>query len=116
MKLIEVQPDVTFEVAQPNGMKAPQTFKFKDFLVEALDIYAPIGKSLRMMRQANRIVDVIETSNGHLALEDADYAVLRGALHLDDEAGAFNPILRRLEPFFAAVESAEDTKNSGAEK
>lgn len=79
------------------------THEFKKFLVEAIDLHQPAGRTIKMIRQAAKIVDVIEGSNGTIKLEDADYELLKSAL----DSVAWNPaVARRLLPFFDAVEGA----------
>lgn len=83
----------------------------KSFLVDALDAYVPAGKSVKMLRQVAKIVGVIDGSNGHISLEDADYDVVKASLHFEGDAGSWNPRMgRRVLSFFDAVESAEVVK------
>jgi len=107
MKIIETKPDV--KVPGPAG---DRVVNFKEFLKESLDLYQPIGKSRKMMRQANKIEDAIDAGNGTIKLEDADYDVLKAALHVDDDTADWNPVLRRLERegWFDAVANAQDVK------
>ena len=105
-KVIEVKPDV---LNVPMG-PVKVTLKFKDFLISSIDSYGPVGKSRKMMRQANKIEDAINAGNGTIVLEDSDYELLVAALHIKDEVADFNPTLRRLERegWFLAVENAQE--------
>jgi len=57
------------------------TFKSKRVLKEVLEL-PPQGCTISAMRQRIKIMDLIETTEGdQLALEDADYELLKGQFH-----------------------------------
>lgn len=97
-KIIECPPNVQFE---------DRSESFASFLTNAMDLYAPNGKGIKQIRQAVKIMGIVEQANGTLTLEDADYEVVKAAV----ESCAWKPqFARKALPFFEAVEAAKDAK------
>lgn len=107
-RIIDCPQDIEFEVS---GVDAK--LSFKEFLTAALNQYEPFGQGISNMRQAAKIFDLVDSMNGTLALEDADFKVVEAAA----EKAKFNPAVGRyLVGFHEAISKSQDVKLTTAEK
>jgi len=112
MKIIDAPSPVVFEAKDDKGNAVVQEFPFKKFLQTSVESYEPAGKGIRMIRQADKILNAIEGMDGHLTLEDEEFNVLKAAV----EAMPWKPpAARKFIPFYEAVEKAQ-TATSPTEK
>lgn len=96
--------DIPKAIRLPDG---PSENTFPDFLIQAMDAYAPSGKGLAQVRQACKIMDKIDAMDGHLILEDAEFTTLKAAV----DTVQFPPKAARMcISFYEAVEAAKDPK------
>jgi hypothetical protein len=92
-----VVPSISGETGEP--------ISFSAFLFVAIDQHNPFGKGIQGIRQANKIAAAIESANGELVLEDADFAALKQAV----ETAQFNPrVARHVVAFFEAFHQRSD--------
>jgi len=98
MKLVKVPDPVKVE-----GVKE---IPFKEWLVTHMDSFEGV-KTPSQVRQAAKIVDVIEKSNGEIAFEDADYEVMKAAIQ---KTPYFPKIARQLVGYYDAFDKAEEVK------
>jgi len=103
VKVIDIPATIK---TKPAGAAPEMEISFKDWLVKHLDVYQEI-KTVSQIRQASKIVDAIEAANGTLALEDADFAVLKGAVEKPFYVPGIN---RQLLPYYDAMDKAQDIK------
>jgi hypothetical protein len=98
LKIITVPADITVKFADGD-----KTYSLKEVLTTQLDMYAEI-KSASMVRQAQKVLAAIETGTGTIALEDADYDLLKAACQK-----ILYPfkVSKSILPFYEAVESAQ---------
>lgn len=102
MKIITVPADVVFKL---DGKPVEGSVSFKQFLIQHIDAYGET-KTVSQLRQASKIIDKIEASNGTLSLEDSEYLIVKGAC----EKPVFRPGLgRQMLPYYDAVEQAKET-------
>jgi len=94
--------DILEEVERP--------FTFSQFLIGACEGYKAFATGLKMARQYNKIMDIVESINNKksVQLEDDDFGVVKAAV----EAASWTTpsINRSCIPFYEAVENAEDVK------
>ena len=101
MKVVTVPADITVK-----GVQKEETIPFKDFLVHHLDNFEGI-KTPSQVRQAGKIVGTIEAANGTIALEDAEYEILKSALQ---SIKYFPKVARQLVAYWDAFDKAEEVK------
>jgi len=83
---------------------ASSEIDFKEFLLLCMDQHEPFGKGFAGIRQAHKIALAIESANGEIEMEDADYQALRSAV----EGAKLNPaVARQLLSFYDEVEAAK---------
>jgi SHS2 domain-containing protein len=98
MKIITVPADVKVKDQAGNE----KDFAFKDALKAHLDSYVEL-KTVSQVREASKIIDKIDASNGTISLEDAEYAIVKAAC----AKVIYIPfITRHLLSFYDAVEGA----------
>lgn len=79
---------------------------FKKWLVFHLDSYEAV-RTPTQIRQAAKIVGLIEEANGTIAFEDADLEVVKGALQKTPYAPR---VSRQLLGYYDAIDKAEEVK------
>ena len=97
------------DVPEPVKLNGKDDFKFAEFLEAALDMYEPLGKGIKSIKQAVKIHTILEAMNGEktLRLEDADFEVVKAAV----DAGKWLPKAARLMlPYFEALEAPQNVK------
>lgn len=99
MRKIQLLPDVICEEVRGGSSV---TVSMKHFLIDALDMYAPSGRGVKMIRQAIKIINAIEEAKDELKLEDTEFDVLKAAV---DQCPSKPRIARALLPFYEAIES-----------
>lgn len=105
MKIITVPADVVITFTTQHGDK-DEALPFKKVLVHQMDTFDQV-KTRAQIRQAEKIVKVIEESNGTISLEDADFNILNDACR----EFRFNAYInRRLVSYIDALEKAEEVK------
>ncbi len=97
MRLIKVPDEVKVK-----GKDADLPFPFKDVLKAHLDSYVEL-KTISQIRDAAKIIDKIEASNGHISLEDAQYEILKAACAKNIYAPF---VTRSLLSYYDAIEQA----------
>lgn len=76
-------------------------YTFKKFLMDAMDQYKPFGSGIKNIRQAVKIADLIEESEGELEFEDNDYEELKKAV----EVAEWRPgVARQLLSYYEALD------------
>jgi len=108
MKVIEVPADITINLMDERGTKTSKPAKFKEWAENVIDFYSEV-KTMKQVRQVQKIVDAIGAGNGKVEMEDADYDLLKAAV--DASAGKLPPfIVRQQLPFVDAVDKAVEVK------
>ena len=87
-----------------NGKETDRTFK--EFVIDAVDGCPEVfGRGTKMIRQANKIVGLVEKASGELILENSEYDSLTKALTLGPfRVGPTRQVIR----FIDAIEEAEE--------
>lgn len=102
MKIVEVPGDIVVHLRSGTG-QIEDRVAFKRFLVHQMDSFEGIT-TREQVRQADKIVKLIESSNGSISFEDADYSLVNDAcaqLRWVPEAK------RQLIPFLDALEKPQ---------
>ncbi len=100
MRLIKPPADVKVKI----GEESSDLFTFKKVLIDQIDNYGET-KTVSQLRQAAKIIDKIETGNGTIHLEDAEYEIVKAAC----SKIVYKPVLaRQLLSYCDSVESAEE--------
>ena len=100
MRIITIP--ATVELKDVKGDPLP----FKKWLIFNLDTYEAV-RTPSMVRQAAKIVGIIEDAKETISLEDAQYDTVNGSLQKSNYA----PIIsRQLLSYYDAVEKAEEIK------
>lgn len=106
-----MKPEIPMEVPAPikvklgklkDGSDFTEEITFKKFLTDVVDSYTESAKLPKQIRQREKVIRVIEASNGHLQFEDADFELVKGAV----EAGGvpYQPVIsRQLVPYLDAL-------------
>lgn len=105
MKIVDVPGDVTLEILTQQGV-VKEAIPFKKFLVHQLDTFEGI-KTRDQIRQVDKIVKLIEGSNGSIAFEDADYSVVDDACR---ELRYVPEAKRQMIPYLDALESVQSAQ------
>lgn len=101
MKVIEVPGTVEPKAFDAKG--TPKTVSFKEFLNLHLDTYGG-AKTPKQIRQLAKVFDIIEKSDGHIELEDADYDLVKAACEDVKYVAGF---ARQLIPYYDAIDKAQ---------
>jgi hypothetical protein len=108
MKIIEIPADVAIKLKRQNGEDFTEPAKFSTWAENIIDFYSE-AKTLKQVRQVQKIVDALKSANGTMQLEDADYELLKAAI--DAYPSKLPPfIVRQHLPFIDAVEKAQEVK------
>lgn len=108
MKVIEIPKPLTLKLKTQTG-EITQESKFPEWASNMVDFYGEGVKTIKQVRQVQKIVDALDASNGTVSLEDADYDLLKAAL--EAYPGKISPhVLRQHLPFIDAIEAAQDVK------
>jgi len=103
MKSITIPDPVT--IPAKTG-RAEATVSFYQFVEHAIDQFPEFQKPVSSLYQAGKILNAVETANGSVMLEGADYTKLKKAV----DARAQIPSIARYEkPFYEAIDNAEET-------
>lgn len=102
MKVVDVPGDIVIQLRTATGKMEERT-PFKKFLVHQLDTFDGV-KTREQVRQADKIVKLIESSNGSISFEDADYALVNDACA---ELRWMAEAKRQLIPFLDALEKPQ---------
>src|SRR5689334_23139506 len=101
MRIVTIPPPVN---AKPVGNGPSEEISFKKFVMVHLDSYSAI-KTWVQIRQAGKIADKLEQGTESVALEDAEYDILKGAL---GEIKYLPGVARQLIAFYDAFEGAQE--------
>ena len=101
MKIITVPADVKVKLGEEE-----REFPFKAALILHIDNYVEI-KTISQSRDAGKIIDAIEKSNGTISLEDAQYALLSAACK---NRVYHQTITRQILAYYDAVEGASEVQ------
>ena len=107
MKTITVPAPILVNLKRREGDEAVEQ-KFPDWATNIIDFYAE-AKTLKQVRQVQKIVDALASANGFVTLEDADYELLKAAV--EQYPTKLPPVIVRQHlGFVDAIENAEDVK------
>lgn len=105
MRLITV-PAKAITLKAPKGGEQ-KDLAFSEFVTTCLDGYGEI-KTPKQWRQSQKVVAALETMNGNLTLEDAEYDLLKAAVQSGGGYTAWAG--RQLVDYAEAIEKAEEVK------
>ena len=108
MKIIEIPKPVTVTLKAKDGSDVHTEGVFCDWAVNIIDFYTEV-KTLKQVRQVQVIVEALESANGSVSLENADYDLLKAAV--ENYPTKFPPtVIRQHLSFIDAIEKAQDVK------
>jgi len=109
MKIIEIPMDLAIKFKEPStGEDISKPAKFSDWAENIVDFYGE-AKTLKQVRQVQKIVDALHGANGTMQLEDAEYDLLKAAV--ENYPTKMPPfIVRQHMAFIDAIEKAQDVK------
>lgn len=107
MKIIEVPAAIKVKLRTQDGDKETDG-KFAEWATNVLDFYSEV-KTVKQVRQVQKIADALEVANGTVSLEDADYDLLKAAVEAyPTKLPPF--IVRQHLSFVDAIEKAQEVK------
>lgn len=106
-RVMEIPEPITLLTDGVGGAGQSQEVIFQKFLTVSIDTYVDKDKTLKQLRQQDKVIRIIEEANGTLALEDADYdltlsSVEQRLIKLPTVLG------RQCLPYLAVLEGAEE--------
>ena len=102
MKIITVPEKAV--IKDEKGAPVELDIPFKTFLIAHIDSYGET-KTVSQLRQAQKVIDAVESGNGTIALEDEQYKLLKAAC----EKIVYRPVVsRQLIAYYDAVEKASE--------
>lgn len=111
MKIIEVPGPIMVKTRRSPKDEDANELKFKDWAENVIDYYSEGVKTLKQVRQVQKIIDALGSANGTVSLEDAEYDLLKAAM--EAYPTKLPPVIVRQQlPFIDAVEKAQDVKKA----
>ena len=108
MKIISIPAPLKIKVMERTGTLNQVETKFVEWATNIIDFYAE-AKTLKQVRQVQKIVEALESSNGTVSIEDAEYELLKAAV--EQYPTKLPPaIVRQHLSFVDAIEKADDVK------
>jgi hypothetical protein len=108
MKIIDIPADIQIRLKTQTGEDKLEPRKFVVWAEEIVDFYGEV-KTLKQVRQVQKITDALKSANGTMQLEDADYDLFKAAVEAyPTKLPAF--ITKQHLPFIDALERAQEVK------
>lgn len=108
MKLIEIPAPVNVNLRRKENDE-PVPVKFPEWATNVIDFYSDGVKTLKQVRQVQKIVEALEKATEAVTLEDADYDLLKAAV--EAYPTKMPPVIVRQHlAFVDAIEKAQEVK------
>jgi hypothetical protein len=106
MKTIQIPSDLLVVSMKSAEEKQSKAISFKDWCENVIDHYAEGVKTLKQVRQVQKVIDALRTADDALKIEDAEYDLLKASI--EAYPSKMPPIVvRQYLPYIDAIEGAK---------